>query len=87
MEIAFVMVTPPRYSLELYTDASVKNPPHISTYLLNENELIMSNIASIYHEGGTSCMLRDDERETSKDMMINGDLRRMVRSLFMAKVK
>lgn len=37
MEIAFAVVAPPRYDLELYINASAENPPHISAYLPNEN--------------------------------------------------
>lgn len=31
IEITFVVVTPPGYSLELYINASVENPPRVSS--------------------------------------------------------
>lgn len=44
MEIAFAVVTPPRYSLEIYIDASVENPPRIGVYPKHQSGLLPSNV-------------------------------------------
>lgn len=73
MAIVFVMVPPPGNSLKLYIDANARNLPHKSPWPPNSNlsfkgvkalhaiesRFLSANLASMYHEGGTSCMGAD----------------------------
>lgn len=46
MKITFVVVTPPGYSLGVYIDANIKNPPRMVAF--------PTHMSSTYHMGGTS---------------------------------
>lgn len=87
MELAIVVVAHRGYNLELYINASMENPPHISAYPPDEDELISSNITSTYYVDRISCMLSYDVREILDSTMTDGASEMDVRSRFMAKVR
>lgn len=55
--IAFAVVAPPEYSLEICIDTSAENPPCISVCPSHESGLPSSNVVSMYHVGETSYMV------------------------------
>lgn len=66
VEIAFVVVAPRGYNLELYIAVVWKTCPH-KCIPSTRDELLTPNIASIYHVGGTACLKRH------QTMKIDGD--------------